>query len=388
MTRRWPSEPMISLIMATSSSASGHPLITALAGLAFSLGLLVCVVGGYFTFTGLQVAAPITVLDADVAGSPDIAGNWLEVLQASQSTPTEPLNILLLGSDTRQGQGSGFGSVEAIAGARSDTAIFLHLAADRKRAVALSIPRDLLVSIPSCTGSDGQPTQPTYDRFNAAFDLGGPACTVATVKELLGLPVNHIMVIDFRGFQKVIDSLGGLEVCLTQPIDDVKAKVSLPAGKQTLSGEEALGLARARYTVADGSDLSRIVRQQALLRAAIRQVQDSGLAYNPNLLRETLTTVTAALSTDKQLASLEALASLALQVRGLPLGNIEFTTVPWVHTGDGQTVQPDQERLDQVIEALRASILPLKPEKAKGTGQGSPSSETKRAPSTCADPVF
>lgn len=379
---------MISLIMATSSSASGHPLIKALAGLVFSLGLLVCVVGGYFAFTSFQIAAPITVLDADVAGSPDIAGNWLEVLQASRSTPTEPLNILLLGSDTRQGQGSGFGSVETIAGARSDTAIFLHLAADRKRAVALSIPRDLLVSIPSCEGSDGQPTQPTYDRFNAAFDLGGPACTIATVKELLGLPVNHIMVIDFRGFQKIIDALGGLDVCLTQPVDDLKAKVSLPAGKQTLSGEEALGLARARYTVADGSDLSRIVRQQALLRAAVRQVQDSGLAYNPNLLRETLTTATSALSTDKQLASIEALASLALQVRDLPLENIEFTTVPWVHTGDGQTVQPDQEGLDQVTAALRAGLLPLKPEKTKSAGTGGPSSGDKKVSSICEDPVL
>lgn len=384
-------KPILQNIMVANSRSSNgsHPLLKALALLVLSIGLAVSIIGGYFFYSSKQISDSITALpESGVIGSPEIARNWIEVLQSNQAQPTSPLNILLLGSDTREGQGGGFGSAQVYTGARSDTALLIHLNTKRTHAVVMSIPRDLLVSIPSCAQNDGSMSAATYARFNSAFDVGGPPCTVATVKALTGLEINHLMIVDFNGFQDVVDALGGLEVCLTQPVSDEKAKVSLPAGRQRLNGKDALGLARARYTLADGSDLARIVRQQAILRAAVRQVKDSGVIRDPARLKETLLAAASSISTDPQLASFEGLASLALQVRDLPLKNVEFITFPWVYTGDGETVSIDQTKAAPLMEALASSALPLSaPKKEGGSNQGGPSSGSGVSRG-CEDPVL
>lgn len=139
--------------------------------------------------------------------------------------------------------------------------ILLHVAADRRSATAVSLPRDLMVEIPSCPTADGSRTEARFAQFNWAFQFGGAACLIRTVEKMTGIRIYHHGVVDFEGFKKVVDAVGGVEVCLDGPMNDAKAKLRLQAGRQTLSGEQALGCVRARYSLGNGSDTERMTRQ-------------------------------------------------------------------------------------------------------------------------------
>ena len=184
----------------------------------------------------------------------------------------QPLNILVMGTDSREVLGTGeYGDPEEFEGARSDTTILIHVAADRKSATAVSIPRDTIVDIPSCPRYVGGPSEPVEDRFNEAFNIAGPFCTVQTVEKLAGVDIDHFVIVDFNGFKGVVDALDGVEVCLKEPVDDPLSGLKLPAGTSVVKGDDALAFVRARYTLGDGSDLGRIERQQAFLGSALRK---------------------------------------------------------------------------------------------------------------------
>lgn len=264
----------------------------------------------------------------------------------------QPLNILLLGSDTREGQGGGFGDKDVYSGARSDTAMLIHVSADRRRAVGVSFPRDLRVDVPACGSSPAYPDT----RFNVAFEVGGAACTTRVVQDITGLTVDDVVVVDFRGFQAIVDSIGGIEVCLNEALFDVNAKLDLPAGRQVVNGEQALALARARKTLADGSDTSRIGRQQALLRTAFEQVTSDGLLADPIRTYQILSSVGDTLSVSPSLASTAAMAALAAELSHLSPSAVKFRTVPWLPAGDNETVVLDQEKAQKLFENLRADM--------------------------------
>jgi len=264
----------------------------------------------------------------------------------------EAVNILLMGSDTREGSNAALGGEAA--GARSDTTLLLHIAGDRNSATAVSIPRDTMVSVPACPLANGETSRPATEQFNSAFSTGGPACTIKTVESITGVHVDHFAVIDFSGFVGMVDALGGVNVCLAEPMRDQKANLNLPAGEQTVSGSEALGIVRARYTVGDGGDLSRIDRQQQFLSAMIRKVQSAGILLNPVRLLSFMNEATQSLTTDPGFADVQALASLAQSLREVKNGNITFITPP---TG---TYPQDPNRLvfreaeaDAIWEAIR-----------------------------------
>jgi LCP family protein required for cell wall assembly len=247
-----------------------------------------------------------------------------------------PLNILLIGSDTRAGDNGEFGP--GIKGARSDTTILLHISADRERAYGVSIPRDSVIDIPACDLGDGRMSAPRRSRFNAAFSIGGTACTVKTVEQNTNVRVDHFVVVDFTGFTRMVDALGGVEVCLPEPVRDKQAKLDLPAGRQEVGGQDALGFVRARKALGDGSDLSRIKRQQAFLSAVAQQATSSGLLFNPRRLFSFLDAATKSITTDPELADLNELRKLAQSVQDIGLKNVKFVTVPVVDRGDGATV--------------------------------------------------
>ncbi|WP_420903319.1 LCP family protein [Streptomyces boncukensis] len=256
-------------------------------------------------------------------------------------------NILLLGSDTR-GDGNGaYGRDEG--SERADTAILLHIAADRKSALGVSIPRDLMTRVPECTARDGGRTRARLAQFNWAFEFGGTACTIRTVEKMTDIRVDHHLVVDFRGFKKLVDAVGGVEVCLSEPVHDKQALLDLPAGRQTLHGGDALGYVRARHGIGDGSDTGRIDRQQQFLGSLVKKVRSTGVLLNPGKVYPVLDAATSALTADSGLDSLPELYELVRAVRDIPEDQVRFLTVPRqsyaLDANRDELVQPEADEL-------------------------------------------
>jgi LCP family protein required for cell wall assembly len=262
-------------------------------------------------------------------------------------------NILVIGSDSRSGDGnSRYGRDSGTE--RSDTTILLHLSKGRHTATAISLPRDLMVDVPSCRRADGSRSEATFAMFNYAFETGGSACTIRTVEKLTDVRVDHHVVIDFHGFKKMVDAVDGVRICLKEPIDDKAAKLKLPAGRVTLDGEQALGYVRARKTLGNGSDTDRMERQQRFLGALVNKVQSNDVLLNPVKLYPVLDAATSSLTTDPDLASLRGLYELVRGLRDIPAEHVQFLTVPresYVYNANrDQLVEPEAEKL---FERLR-----------------------------------
>ncbi|MHB6911559.1 LCP family protein [Streptomyces sp. DB-54] len=261
--------------------------------------------------------------------------------------PPNAENIVVIGSDNR---GNGNGKYRVDSGTqRSDTTILLHLAADRRSATAVSIPRDLMVQVPYCRRSDGTETPPQAVQFNWAFSFAGAGCTIRTVETMTRIRVDHFIIVDFTGFKNMVDAVHGVELCLPQPIKDDETHISLPAGRQTLYGEAALGYVRARKSLGDGSDTQRMTRQQRFLGALVKKVQSNGVLLNPMRLYPLMDAATSSLTTDSGLASLRGLYTLVRSMRSIPTAHVQFLTVPrtayrYDHNRD-ELVQPDADRL-------------------------------------------
>lgn len=246
-----------------------------------------------------------------------------------------PVNILVLGSDSRAGVNAQIGG-EAL-GMRSDTAMVVHISADRTRISVVSIPRDSLVRIPSCTMSNGKTTRATTGMFNSAFatgwDNGGDlasaaGCTIKTVQQDTGVPINHFVVVDFVGFQQMVQAIGGVSMCIPSKIADKDSGLYLNAGNQVLDGPTALAFARARHNVGNGSDINRIGNQQQLVAAMVREVLSRNVLTNPPKLVSFLSAATHSLTTDKQM-SIADMTGLAYNLRNINRDNITFMTIPW-----------------------------------------------------------
>ncbi|WP_371933664.1 LCP family protein [Streptomyces castrisilvae] len=263
-------------------------------------------------------------------------------------------NILLIGSDSRAGDNRKYGRDDG-GSQRSDTTILLHLAADRKSATAMSIPRDLMVDIPTCHKADKSASKPQFAQFNWAFEMGGTACTIRTVEKMTGIRIDHHMVIDFNGFKDMVDAVNGVEICLKEPIDDSDAHLKLAAGRHKLNGEQALGYVRARKSIGNGSDTDRMDRQQQFLGALVNKVQSNGVLLNPTRLYPVLDAATKALTTDPGLASLKDLYDLVRGMRDVPTDKVQFLTVPrqpyHLDANRDELVQPDADKLFKQLRA-------------------------------------
>ncbi|MFI7358666.1 LCP family protein [Streptomyces avidinii] len=274
-------------------------------------------------------------------------------------------NILLIGSDSRSGRNNaGYGRDKGTQ--RSDTTILLHLPQDRRSATAVSIPRDLMTEIPVCTQVDGSRTAEQFAQFNWAFQWGGAACTIRTVEKLTGIRIDHHMVIDFGGFKKMVDAIGGVEVCLKEPVNDTEAKLRLAAGRQALQGEQALGFVRARHSLGNGSDTERMDRQQQFLGSLVKKVQSNGVLLNPARLYPLLDAATSSVTTDPALASLRGLYELVRGMRDIPTDQVKFLTVPRKpyapNPNRDELVEPAAERLFQQLRTDKpVTVTPPKP---------------------------
>lgn len=253
----------------------------------------------------------------------------------------QDLNILLLGSDSRDGENEQIGGADS--GRRADTMIVMHVSADRDRVELVSIPRDSVVDIPECLMADGSTTRPQADAMiNAAFDTGwrhgggttdterqdsAIACAVSTVLENTGLRIDHFAVVDFVGFQNMVTALGGVDLCIEQDLRDLKhTGLDLRAGTHHLNGTEALQLARARHVEnGDGMDPSRISRQHQLLAAMATEAMSKNSAADAPRLAAFVDQVTSSLTIDEGLNP----TSLAWALRGIQSDDIMLATIPW-----------------------------------------------------------
>lgn len=252
---------------------------------------------------------------------------------ASQEAPlpTEAVNILVLGSDSRSGkenQALGGGSST---GARSDTAMVVHIDAGRTTATVVSIPRDTLVTRPSCPLESGGSTSAAYGAmFNSAYSVGGPVCAVKTVESITNVRMDHYIEIDFSGFAKLVDALGGVTVTTDEDIDDDDSHLTLKAGTHHLNGKQALAFARTRHGIGDGSDLGRIGLQQKLVKALLEQISSTNLLTRPTKLYSVADAITGSLTTDTGLDSLTELMSLGESLKGLSSDEVKTVTMPVV----------------------------------------------------------
>jgi LCP family protein required for cell wall assembly len=264
-------------------------------------------------------------------------------------------DILVLGSDTRSGTNKQLGGGTDDGSARSDTAMVVHVYEGHKKASVVSIPRDTLVDRPSCTDPKGT----THDAassvmFNSAYSTGGAACAVKTVESMTGIRMDHYVEVDFSGFQKLIDDLGGVDITTTKDIADPDSHLNLKAGKHTLDGEQALGLVRTRHGVGDGSDLGRIQLQQAFIKALTNQVKDVGVLTNPKKLYDLADTATKTVTTDSDLASVKNLASFASGLKGISSSKMNMVTMPVQYdSADANRVLVDKSKAQLVWDALK-----------------------------------
>ncbi|MFJ8697487.1 LCP family protein [Streptomyces roseolilacinus] len=263
-------------------------------------------------------------------------------------------NLLVLGSDSRAGENARLDG-GAVGGARSDTALVVHVSGDRTKAVAVSIPRDTLVDRPSCTTPDGGGTGPAERvMFNSVYATGGAPCVVKTVEKMSGVRIDHFLEIDFAGFKDLVDELGGVTVEVREPIRDTKGGFSLEPGTHRLDGADSLRFVRTRYGYRDGSDLGRIGLQQQFLTALLREVQRQDLLGSPAKSFRIARSLTESLTTDSELASLTALVEFGRGMRGIDPAAMDTVMLPVVYDRtDPNRVVPAGPQADAVWKAIR-----------------------------------
>lgn len=247
---------------------------------------------------------------------------------ADPNTNLSALNIMVIGSDSRAKGESGDGGNSSIKGQRSDTNLIVHLSANRKSAIVVSIPRDSMTMAPTdCNDPESTVQNGFVNQWNDNFARGGEACTAKTIEGLTGIRIDHSVTIDFVGFKTMVDALGGVEVCTPKAIDDKDAHLVLPAGRQRLDGEQALGYVRVRETLGNGSDIERIDRQQVFLSSMIQEATNTKLLLRPDKLFRFLNAATSSMTADEGLG-LGSMTDIAQSLGRIGIDNINFLTVP------------------------------------------------------------
>lgn len=309
-----------------------------------------------------------------------------------------PLDILVMGTDTRDGQGNGrYGDDEDSSGSGlTDVMMLVHVAEDRSGVTVVSLPRDLVADIPRCTdpetGRVHRPEKATM--LNAAIENGGPGCTVASVNAMTGLKIDHFMLADFNAVKELSSTVGGVEVCVNEAVDDPKSGLELPAGVSSVEGEQALAFLRSRAAFGDGGDRSRIRSQQSFLASLARKVKEEGTLTDLPRLYRIADVATRNLHVDDGLASVPTMVDIATDVRGVDLGSMAFVTVPTEpYELDPNRLQLDEEAAEELFRKLRqdrpltAPSAEASPGPSGSTGTGGPAPDTTSGPEPTVDPA-
>jgi LCP family protein required for cell wall assembly len=281
-------------------------------------------------------------------------------------------NFLIIGVDSRIGANSevGAGDTTIVEGARADTIMLVNVPANRKRVVAVSFPRDLAITPMNCqawdpetgkygpvydkiTGEWSDNERPTTTKLNSAYALGGPKCLVKVIQKMSGLAINRFMAVDFIGFEKMVDALGGVEVCTTTPLEDAELGVVLAtAGRQKLDGPTALNYVRARsIATEDNGDYGRIKRQQLFLSSLLRSIISSETLFDLDKLDEVVNTFIDDSYVDN--VQTRDLVRLGQSLQGINAGRITFVTVPTTGIADWEGNEvPRTEDVRALFDAI------------------------------------
>ncbi|WP_240643865.1 LCP family protein [Antribacter gilvus] len=305
---------------------------------------------GALVLGGSTVAALVHRLTTDVEVS-DVEGIVVGASTAPEPEDPDdpfsgvPVNILVMGTDVRDAANAALAGEED--GMRSDTTILVHVSADRTWVQVVSLPRDSMVEIPACHLPDGRMSEDyALGQLNGSFQAAGSlsgkdpedltygaACTISTVMLNTGLPQPNHMIVKMDGVIDVVNAIGGVEVCLPEPIveDPDYGGLNLPAGQQRLTGQQAIGYLRVRH--GDGiqenrGDLGRIERQQGFVSNLIGQTLSAGTLTNVPVMLGLTQAVVSSISPDPALADPGTLTGLAFSLRDLERSRIVFTTVP------------------------------------------------------------
>ena len=322
-----------------------------------------------WVFKGLAVLAGAAVAAAGISAF-DIYNKLNQdniVLATGGEVDLEDsINFLLIGSDSRDGQGEEFGEGE-VTSELADVIILLHITKDRQDATVVSFPRDLLVSVPECPNPEGG-VFPAIERqqINSTISRGGVACTHLTIQKLTGLEIPFLAIIDFNGVIEMSNAVGGVEVTIDQRISDDYSMFYMDAGTHTLKGKEALGFLRTRHGVGDGSDLGRISNQQMFLMSLFNKVKEDGVLNNPVALYSLANAAARNMKLSESITDLDTMVTLAGALRRVDSSKIVFTTVPTVPIGgadEGRLVLLRKEA-DELFEKIRLDqpvIVPTEP---------------------------
>jgi LCP family protein required for cell wall assembly len=273
-----------------------------------AISVVTLLVSGSAWLVARYISTGLTRLDAGISGTP----------------ASGPVNILVAGVDTRSGltrQQQLRLHVGSVTGANTDTMMLIHIPADRQGIQVVSLPRDSWVSIPGHG----------MNKINAAYGLGGPPLMVSTVEQATGLTINDYAEVSFAGFVRVINELGGVNVCLPFAVNDSESGLDLSAGRHHVDGATALKFARDRHSFAT-SDLARIADQQQLLASLFAQATAAGMLANPVRLQQVVSSATASVTVDRGFNATE----LANELRDIKPDSMSFATVP-IATPDYQT---------------------------------------------------
>lgn len=316
-------------------------------------------------------------------------------------------DFLIVGLDSRTGDNGnmGAGTTDDADGERSDSVMLVNIPANRKRVVAVSFPRDLAITPMQCeawnpdTGKYGplyDPKTKTYGpktiytetKLNSAFAFGGPKCLVKEIQKLSGLSINHFIAVDFAGFAKMVDALGGVEVCSSTPLHDYELGTVLEhGGRQVLDGSTALNYVRARQVTTEvNGDYGRIKRQQLFVSSLLRSLISADTLLDLNKLNNVVNMIIGNTVVDN--VQSKDLVQLGQSLQGIAAGHVTFVTVPTGVTDQNGDEPPRMADMRALFDAIiNDDPLPEENDQNAQNLSASPTTGPSKAPTTKKSPA-
>ncbi len=275
-----------------------------------------------------------------------LQANSQEIEGLVSQRPQEPMNVLVVGSDSREGLSAS--DLERFdptgrdrnSGRRADTIVLVHLDEKREQVVLVHFPRDLRV----------RSSKSGFGKINGVYQ-GGPEAMVRTVQSFSGLPIHHFVEVDFNGFQKIVDAVGGVRVFFERPIKDQDSGLDVPAGCVELKGDQALAFVRVRKI---DDDFGRIARQQLFIRLVLEKLTAATTFLNPVKTVKLVTLAADNVTTDTQLSASD-IKTLALRLRGFDPKRVDMRVVPSApkRLKGVSYVIADQKKAAELFNAIR-----------------------------------
>lgn len=314
---------------------------------------------------------------ADTIASKSVELGDEELLPPSMGAIEGDVTMLLVGTDSCDGQDIALfpRCAEDDGGERNDVTMLVRISDNPRRVTVVSIPRDMLVSLPACPkDGGGQWPAESSAMMNASYTHGGLPCSVLTVEKLTGVDIQYAAAVRWTGVINLSDAVGGVDVCVQGDIDDGHTGLHLTAGTHTLQGAEALQFLRIRHGIGDGSDLGRISNQQQFMSSLVRKLQSDEVLTNPTTLF-TFASVAMQQVSSGQLVLSQGLANptrmvqIAMALKSVPFEDFVFVQYPTTYTSDFTRVLPVREDAEALFAALAENkALHLTGEASQGSG--------------------